>query len=439
MTSIFNTYYSRNVDRLKASFETPSSGKSDASAAEDRTGTKAEFSQVLADVEHPHRGGSNPPEMQHPSNGPPVIRETSRAMLTNLPEHSVVEHAAVPPAGFPRPGFANGIPGPLPNAHPGAQASLESLIRNQPNVPAERPQRSRDQNFTPIDGDALVPVKLEPHRVNPLPAPPPAPKLSPPRLEVTAPPPPSSGLPPQAPRIAEVRRELPVPGVPEMTASKPPSAPTVASYRRFEVMQRGATQVAQRSGTTKGPAIATPQPAIKEIVTTAGRFYGIDPNLGLAVAQVESSFDTDAVSRDGHSSKGLFQLLDSTGRSMHRNSGIEEKYNPFDPAQNAYLGMAYLRHLHDIFSSETKLTSKMRTIPAGSAEHVEKLAVAAYNAGEGNVARAQARAQALGRDPADYDAIEPFLPASTQRYVQRVTSIRESLALASEGRSTAKV
>ncbi|MEZ4754141.1 MAG: hypothetical protein R3A13_07510 [Bdellovibrionota bacterium] len=38
-------------------------------------------------------------------------------------------------------------------------------------------------------------------------------------------------------------------------------------------------------------------------------------------------------SRDGHASKGLFQLLDSTGAELHEGSGVIAEYNPFDSDQ----------------------------------------------------------------------------------------------------------
>ena len=99
---------------------------------------------------------------------------------------------------------------------------------------------------------------------------------------------------------------------------------------------------------------------------------------------------------------------------------------------NARLGVGYLRHLHDIFSEETNLMGKMKTVPVKSAGELEKLAVAAFNAGQGNVAQAQRKARSLGKDPTEYAAIEPFLPASTRAYVARVTNLREQLAKTDE-------
>lgn len=168
---------------------------------------------------------------------------------------------------------------------------------------------------------------------------------------------------------------------------------------------------------------------IKEIVVTAGRFHGVDPALTLAVAQAESSYERHAVSSDGHYSKGVFQLLDSTGKDMMQLTGLHtEAYDPFDPGQNAFLGVGYLRRLMDIFSKETRLNETKTTSPAKSSQELEKLAVAAYNAGEGTVVAAQQRALAAGEDPGTYQAIEKFLPETTRDYVHKVGSYRLTLA-----------
>jgi soluble lytic murein transglycosylase-like protein len=160
--------------------------------------------------------------------------------------------------------------------------------------------------------------------------------------------------------------------------------------------------------------------AVKDIVQQAGQHFGIDPVLGMAVVDRESSFNPKAVSVDGHQSKGLFQLLDRTGQDLLKRLGMERDYNPFDPEQNVYLGVGYLRHLHDIFSKETTLPNKTTTVVAANNSSLEKLAVAAFNAGEGRVASAQQRAFQAGKDPSQYEHIENYLPESTQQYVSRV-------------------
>jgi soluble lytic murein transglycosylase-like protein len=167
--------------------------------------------------------------------------------------------------------------------------------------------------------------------------------------------------------------------------------------------------------------LGSPPGEIKEIIRDAGVKHGIDPSLGLAVASAESSFDVDAVSADGHESKGIFQLLDSTAIDLlKRTNTSAESYRPFNPQMNADLGLRYLRYLHDIFSTNKSLPNKLSTVAAANSASLEKLAVAAYNAGEGRVASAQDRARRAGKDPSDYSQIEAYLPETTRQYVQKV-------------------
>ena len=169
---------------------------------------------------------------------------------------------------------------------------------------------------------------------------------------------------------------------------------------------------------------SVPRNAIQNIIRAAGRFHGLDPHLALAVAKAESSFNTKAVSSDGHNSKGLFQLLDTTARDMIKRLGVSSKYRPFDAGHNSHLGVGYLRYLHDIFSTPTELAKNLKTYPAKTTSELEKLAVAAFNVGEGAVAEAQARAKNSGLNPGEFSAIKKYLPASTRDYVARVSDYK---------------
>lgn len=158
----------------------------------------------------------------------------------------------------------------------------------------------------------------------------------------------------------------------------------------------------------------------KEIVLRYGEQHGVDPTLGLAVVSAESSFNHMAVSSDGKASKGLFQLLDTTGREIKNRLERDGPYNPFDPELNSDLGIGYLKRLHELFSSSTRLKGNLETQPAANSTALEKLAIAAFNAGEGRVAAAQRSAFRDGKDPSRYEDVESYLPEITQKYVQRV-------------------
>ena len=152
---------------------------------------------------------------------------------------------------------------------------------------------------------------------------------------------------------------------------------------------------------------------VEGIAKGVGEKYGIDPLLSMAVVSAESSFNTEAISQDGHASKGLMQLLDKTGARLHQVAQLNEPYAPFEPGQNMELGVKY-------FSSSTDLSNGLSTVAAANSTSLEKLAVAAFNAGEGRVASAQQRARNAGGDPAQYDQVAPYLPESTREYVDRV-------------------
>jgi hypothetical protein len=195
------------------------------------------------------------------------------------------------------------------------------------------------------------------------------------------------------------------PGAPEV------KTPTVLEVKRVEVP-------------VKTHVSSVPQLDRQEIrnrLVSASRQVGLDPALAQSVVKAESSFNVRAVSNDGHASKGLFQLLDSTGEFlMSRAEGAPQRYDPFNPDLNIQLGTNYLKYLHNIFSTPTELPNNVRTTPAADASSLERFAVAAFNAGEGRVASAQTRSEMLGKDPSLYDHVAPFLPISTREYVRRV-------------------
>lgn len=105
--------------------------------------------------------------------------------------------------------------------------------------------------------------------------------------------------------------------------------------------------------------------------------HALDPALVHAVVETESNYNPYAISPKG--AEGLMQLMPPTARRF----GVANSFNSFE---NLRGGVRYLRYLLDLFGDE-------------------KLAVAAYNAGEKAVIR--------------YGGIPPF--AETRDYVRKVT------------------
>jgi membrane-bound lytic murein transglycosylase D len=119
------------------------------------------------------------------------------------------------------------------------------------------------------------------------------------------------------------------------------------------------------------------------------------------IAEVESSFDPSARSPDG--ATGLFQLMPSTAKRFGlRTWPLDQRTKP---EQSARAAAQYLRYLHKNFGDW-------------------RLALAAYNSGEGTVQRLLDRSKTK-----TFDGIADRLPAETQLYVPKV----EATVLKREG------
>lgn len=116
---------------------------------------------------------------------------------------------------------------------------------------------------------------------------------------------------------------------------------------------------------------------LRRSIRKAARRYDLPEALIHSVIRTESNFRADAVSPAG--AQGLMQLMPATAREL----GVTD---PFDVQQNIDGGARYLRRMLDRFGGDLKL------------------ALAAYNAGPGTVAR--------------YDGHVPY--RETREYVQRV-------------------
>lgn len=106
-----------------------------------------------------------------------------------------------------------------------------------------------------------------------------------------------------------------------------------------------------------------------EYVEKYARQYKLDNYMVYAVIKAESSFNSKAVSP--REAKGLMQIMDSTGEWAAKKAGIKEfeKSMLLEPETNIKIGCWYLATLLKQFDNDTVL------------------ALAAYNAGSGNVSK----------------------------------------------------
>lgn len=139
----------------------------------------------------------------------------------------------------------------------------------------------------------------------------------------------------------------------------------IRSNPRYKLYMRTPAARPQLASAAPGAhpaALALPSAARRaryaQMIQDASLTYQLDPALLHAVISAESGYNPNAVSPKG--AVGLMQLMPATARRY----GV---VNVFDPWQNIQAGARYLKDLLLMFNNDTRL------------------AVAAYNAGEGAV------------------------------------------------------
>jgi len=142
----------------------------------------------------------------------------------------------------------------------------------------------------------------------------------------------------------------------------------------------------------------------------------VDSTLSLAVARAGSNLDPGARSTEGLS-VGTFQVTRATAAEMRRKIAARIVSRPAGP-EDVALGVGYLRYLDDIFGRQSTLAPGLATVPVRDEGERRLFAVAAYNAGEGRMARAAA----AGWDPTRFADVRHFFPRAAQAYVDRVVS-----------------
>lgn len=134
----------------------------------------------------------------------------------------------------------------------------------------------------------------------------------------------------------------------------------------------------------------------KEVVYGCSEQNKVDPLLTFAIIKAESNFDHKSVSTSN--AKGLMQLMDSTADEMAEKLELEEDYNIFDAETNILIGTKYISTLLQYYNNNMYL------------------ALAAYNAGIGNVNK-WIEEGIIKEDGSDIENI-PF--KETQNYVRKV-------------------
>ncbi|REJ38343.1 MAG: lytic transglycosylase [Bacillota bacterium] len=141
----------------------------------------------------------------------------------------------------------------------------------------------------------------------------------------------------------------------------------------------------------------------RDVIVANARRHGLDPALVASVIRVESGFNPEAVSPRG--ALGLMQVMPATGQWVAGQMGMEG-FMPdhlHDPETNIAMGTWYLADLMRTFDGDLVL------------------ALAAYNAGRGNVSRwISERPGAAARDRSLDSRLAGIPSPATPRFVRRV-------------------
>jgi membrane-bound lytic murein transglycosylase MltF len=174
----------------------------------------------------------------------------------------------------------------------------------------------------------------------------------------------------------------------------------------------------------------------REALENASRYFDENDNLTVntleAVYGRESSFGLNSKmgERGSSSAAGHFQFEAATakryGLSVSKNN--DQRFD-IDYASSA--AARYLKDLDTFFSKNTTLSGNLKTVGVKNASEREKFVLGAFNAGEGNVAKAQHSVEKAGKNPQLWADVEKYLTDETRQYILKVLAYQGEFALKS--------
>jgi len=174
-------------------------------------------------------------------------------------------------------------------------------------------------------------------------------------------------------------------------------------------------------------------PHKREALENASRHFDNSDHLTVntleSIYSQESSFGSKRGKRGTSGPAGDFQLKKMTAANLGlTTSTLNDERFDIDNASAA--AGKELKRLHELFTKKATLSKSLKTIPVSDTAERKKFAIAAYNAGEGRIAKAQQIASNSSKDPEKWIDVSEFLEAAgasstssheTREYVDKVS------------------
>lgn len=179
-------------------------------------------------------------------------------------------------------------------------------------------------------------------------------------------------------------------------------------------------------------------PHRQKALENASRHFDDDDALSVHILEgiygQESSFGIKLGKRNSAGAAGDFQLEKKTAIPMGLT--VSEKNDQrFDVDDASAASAKYLKTLDESFAKKTNLGGGIETAPVSNPRERLIFNLAAFNAGEGRIARAQQLAETDGKNPEKWEDVQQFLRqagASAAKIKEIVEYVEKVLSHASE-------
>ena len=189
-------------------------------------------------------------------------------------------------------------------------------------------------------------------------------------------------------------------------------------------------------------------PHKRKALENASRYFDSKDDLTVNILEgiygQESSFGVRRRQRGITGAAGDFQI-EKRAAERFGLSSTKENDQRFDVDDASCAAAKYLKILDNTFRKGSKLGKNIKATPGRDPKERVKFDLAAYNGGEGRIAKAQAKAKADGKNPQKWDDVKNYLKAAgakpekvreIQNYVNDV--VKNSLELSEKSKADKK-